>query len=91
MQLKLDTELLRKFLENDPDCSALGGGEYIADLYEAEKPMTLDITLSEKGASVLAAAYLKYDEAQDGWYMDEQISDEKEIERALKDALSQYV
>ncbi|MBQ9409062.1 MAG: hypothetical protein IJU28_06715 [Clostridia bacterium] len=88
MLLNIDTKLLTAFLNTNEDCSALGGGEYIADLYDAPRPLTLDILMQNDKALLLAAASLLYDEEQDGWYMGDQVSDEAEILRALNDAIN---
>ena len=88
MLLRVDVALLKAFLDSDEDSSALGGDEYIADLYDAERPLTLDILLKNGEARLVAAAYLIYDEEQDGWYMGDQVSDENEILEALKAAMT---
>lgn len=87
MRLAISAETLRRFMENDPDCEALSEDEYIADIYDANMPVTLDIKLNKDGAELIAAAALIYDEAQDGWYMGEQIDDIKRVEQVLLRAL----
>ena len=87
MLLKVDAARLRAFLSANEDCSDLGGEEYIADLYDAARPMTLDISLKGGKAELLAAAYLEYDAEQDRWYMGEQVADEDEIGAALDEAI----
>ena len=87
MLLKLDEKLLRAYLETNEDCSALGGDEYIADLYGNPHPVTLDLLLKGGEVRLLAAAYLEYDEEQDGWYMGEQIFSEEEVLPLLKAAI----
>ena len=45
MELKLSTEERKKllaFLESDEDCERLPGNEFVADLYEAETPLTMN-------------------------------------------------
>ena len=73
MLLNVDAKLLRAFMENNEDCSALSENEYIVDLYDTDQPVTLDILLKDSEVQLLAAARLLYDEEMDGWYMGEQI------------------
>ena len=87
MHLDIDEAALTRFLEENEDCSCLSEREFVADLYDAPRPLTLDIARGEKGYELVAAAYLEYDEELDGWYMGERADDEKEILEALKAAL----
>lgn len=87
MRLDISAEALKRFLENDADCEALSEDEYIADIYDADTPVTLDIKFNKDGAELVAAAALEYDETQDGWYMGERIEDIGRVDRALKRAL----
>ncbi len=89
MRPDIDLSALRAFLDGSEDCSPVAPNEYIIDLYDAPRPLTLDVILSDKGVNVTAAALLVYDEEQDGWYMDERIDDETEIFAALKAAIGQ--
>ncbi len=86
MHLDIDEAALTRFLEENEDCSCLAEGEYVADLYDAPRPLTLDIAKGAKGYELVAAAYLEYDEELDGWYMGERADDVKEILEALKSA-----
>ena len=79
MLLNVDAKLLRAFMENNEDCSALSENEYIVDLYDTDQPVTLDILLKDSEVQLLAAARLLYDEEMDGWYMGEQIFSAEEI------------
>ena len=63
MLLDIDVTRLTAFLESDEDCSRLSDTEFIADLYDAPRPLTLDLFVTEKEARLAAAAYLEYDEA----------------------------
>lgn len=86
--IKVDAARLRAYLESDTDSEALTADEFVTDLYDAEKPLTLTIAF-EKGKPVLvAAAYLAYSEELDGWYMTERTENEDEINAALERALS---
>ena len=90
MLLQPDMALLKVFLENSEDCSQLSDDEYIADLYDVDNPLTLDIILTDQGAAIEAAARLIYDSEQDGWYMGEQVEDEAEILAALNLTLAAF-
>ena len=87
MVLNIDIARLKAFLEQNPDCEMIAEGEYVADIYDCEKPLTLNLAFSKDACEVMAAAYLAYDEEQDGWYMTERTEDINEIEAALKSAM----
>lgn len=88
MLLKTDKNLLKAFLDQNGDCEEIAPGEYVADIYDTEKPLTLNLLLTKDGFEVLAAAYLLYDEEQDGWYMGEQTENIDEIDAALSEAMN---
>lgn len=88
MFIDVDVKQLRAFLESDEDCEALSINEYVADLYDGEKPLTLTIAFGDKGAEIIAAAYLLYDSELDGWYMGERTEDSEEILSALRAAIN---
>ncbi len=90
MELALDLKQLKAYLESGEDASALGGDEYIADLYDIPRPLTLDISLAGGKATLLAAAYLLYDEEMDGWYMGDRAQDADEITQALQKAIEAH-
>lgn len=91
MLLKTSKETLKAFLDTCSDCEEIAPGEYVADLYDTDKPMTLDLLFTKDGVQVLAAAYLLYDEEQDGWYMGEQTENVDEIDAALHEAMKANV
>lgn len=88
MLLKTDKNLLKAYLDTDPDCEQIGEGEYVADIYDTEKPLTMNLKLTKDGFEVLAAAYLLYDEEEDGWYMGEQTEDTAAIDAVLAAVIS---
>ena len=90
MLLDIDVTRLTAFLESDEDCSRLSDTEFIADLYDAPRPLTLDLFVTEKEVRLAAAAYLEYDEALDGWYMGELAEDAEEILSALRSAMERH-
>ena len=87
MNFETDIDALKAFLNGDPDCEALSQNEYVADLYDCEKPMTVDLILSDKAVEIVAAAYLEYDEEQDGWYMGERVEDAETVKAAFEAAM----
>ena len=88
MKLNFDAEEVRRFLDACEDAEDLGGGEYTVDLYDAQSPLSLDLTVSGKdGVQVLAALTLLYDEEMDGWYLGDRVEDAEAIAKALRQAM----
>lgn len=87
MLIQISKEKLVAYLNASEDAEALSADEYVADLYDAEPPITMNLRVVENGAEVLAAAELLYDEEQDGWYMGERIEDEARLAAALAEAM----
>ena len=77
---------LKAFLEASEDAEQLSAREYVVDLYDNARPVALDIVFVKGGIGVDGAAELKYDEAEDGWYMGERLEDAEEIRAALAEA-----
>ena len=88
MLLSLPKDELKAFLLAGGDCEALGADEYVADLYDAEKPLTVNLKETEKGFELLAAAEMLFDEEMDGWYMGERVEDAEMVERALRNSMN---
>ena len=89
MKLKLTEEqivALRAFLDRSQDAEQLSAREYVADLYDIEAPMSLDLVFVKGGVAVDGAAELLYDEEQDGWYMGQRLEDAEAVARALREA-----
>ena len=64
---------LRAFLEANADCEAQAENEYVADLYDLEAPMTLDLVFVKGGVRVDGACLLAYDEEMEGYYIGEPV------------------
>ena len=89
MRIKLTSQQeaeLRAFLDASEDAEQLSAREYVADLYDIDRPVSLDLVFGKGGIGVDGAAELKYDEAEDGWYMGERLEDAEEIRAALAEA-----
>jgi len=89
MKLKLAAEeeaSLRAFLERCEDAEKLSEREYVADLYDNETPVSLDLVFVKGGVAVDGAAVLKYDEEQQGWYMGERLETPEAVRGALEEA-----
>ena len=89
MRIKLtqtQEEALRAFLDNCEDAEQLSTREYVVDLYDISQPVSLDLVFVKGGVAVDGAAELKYDAAQDGWYMGERIENAQEVAEALREA-----
>lgn len=77
---------LRAFLDRNEDCEALSDREYVADLYDLETPVSLDLVFCEGGVRVDGACALKYDEAMEGYYLGDALEDEAAVRGALEQA-----
>lgn len=89
MKLKLTEEQLKglkAFLEKCEDAEKLTEKEYVVDLYDLNKPISLDLVFIKSGVVVDGAAELEYDEEMDGWYMGERIDQPEIIVAALVQA-----
>lgn len=89
MKLRLTDEqskALRAFLEGFEDAEALSAREFVADLYDIEKPASLDLVFVRGGVAVDGAAELLYDEEQQGWYMGDRLENPDAVLDALRQA-----
>ena len=77
---------LKAFLEKSDDAEQLSAREYVADLYDIERPISLDLVFVKDGVGVDGAAVLKFDEEQDGWYMGERLDSAEAVLDALVEA-----
>ena len=77
---------LKSFLNTCEDAEQLSAREFVVDLYDNARPVSLDMVFVKGGIGVDGAAELKYDEAQDGWYMGERLEDAEAVLAALKEA-----
>ena len=68
------------------DAEQLSAREYVVDLYDIDRPISLDMVFVKGGIGVDGAAELKYDEEQDGWYMGERLDSADEVLDALAEA-----
>ena len=77
---------LRAFLEANADCEAQAENEYVADLYDLEAPITLDLVFVKGGVRVDGACLLAYDEEMEGYYIGEPVLEMETVRRALMEA-----
>lgn len=87
MKIKLtqeNEEALRAFLEDCEDAEQLSAREYVVDLYDIERPVSLDLVFVRGGVAVDGAAVLKYDEELKGWYMGERLDSPEQVLQALR-------
>ena len=87
MRLKLNEaqlNALRAFLDHFDDAEQLSAREYVVDLYDIARPISLDLVFIKGGVGVDGAAELKFDEEQDGWYMGERLEQPEEGLSALR-------
>lgn len=86
MKIKLnEAELLHlnAFLDQCPDAERLSGREAVLDLYDIERPISLNFVFVKGGIGVDGAAELLYSEEDDGYYMGERIEDAQSVRAAL--------
>lgn len=89
MKLILDAEQLdhlKRFLDDFEDAEQLSEREYVVDLYDIERPLSMDLVFVRGGVAVDGAAELLYDEAQDGWYMGQRQDTAECVLAALREA-----
>lgn len=89
MKLRLsDAELahLNAFLDACPDCERLSSREVVLDLYDNERPVSMNFVFIKGGIGIDGAAELLYSEADDGYYMGERIEDVACVRAALEEA-----
>lgn len=89
MKIKLTEQreaALRDFLANCEDAEQLSTREYVVDLYDIPRPVSLDLVFVKGDVAVDGAAELKYDEEQDGWYMGQRLEDVAEVVACLEQA-----
>lgn len=80
------TAALRAFLEQSEDAEQLSEREFVADLYDIERPVSLDLVFVRGGIAVDGAAELLYDAEQDGWYMGQRLDAPGAVLDALAEA-----
>lgn len=88
MKLKLtEAELLHlnAFLDQCPDAERLSAREAVLDLYDIERPISLNFVFVKGGIGVDGAAELLYSEADDGYYMGERIEDAECLRSLLEE------
>ena len=79
-------DALRAFLKRCEDAEGLSEREYVVDLYDIDRPVSLDLVFVRGGVAVDGAAVLEYDAEQDGWYMGERLEKPEDVLAALEQA-----
>ena len=77
---------LRAYLKRSEDAEGLSEREYVVDLYDIDRPVSLDLVFVRGGVAVDGAAALEYDAEQDGWYMGERLEKPEDVLAALEQA-----
>lgn len=89
MKLRLnDAEIqhLKAFLEKFEDCEKLSEREYVVDLYDNARPVSMNFVFVKGGIGIDGAAELLYSDEEDGFYIGERIEDAAEVRSALEEA-----
>ena len=89
MRLRLkDEELahLKAYLEQCPDGEYLSAREVVLDLYDIERPISINFVFVKGGIGIDGAAKLRYSDEERGYYMGDRIEDTETIRAALIDA-----
>ena len=77
---------LRAFLDASEDCEALSEREYVADLYDLDTPLSLDLVFCKAGVRIDGACLLGYDDEMQGYYIDRPVTVAEDVRRALAEA-----
>lgn len=77
---------LNAFLDSCPDAERLSAREAVLDLYDIDRPISLNFVFVKGGIGVDGAAELKYSEEEQGYYMGERIEDPEAVRTALRAA-----
>ena len=77
---------LRAFLEANADCEAQAENEYVADLYDLDTPLSLDLVFCKEGVRIDGACLLGYDDEMQGYYIDRPVTVAEDVRRALAEA-----
>lgn len=89
MKLRLtDGEIahLNAFLDECPDAERLSVREAVLDLYDIEKPVSMNFVFVKGGIGIDGAAELLYSEEEQGYYMGERIEDPAQVRAAMEEA-----
>ena len=89
MKIRLSEEELKQlnaFLDSCPDAERLSAREAVLDLYDVEKPISLNFVFVKGGIGVDGAAELLYSEEEQGYYMGERIEDPEVLRALLQEA-----
>lgn len=89
MLLNMDSTAVKTFLNGFEDGEMLAEGEYVADFFDGEHPITVNLRFVKNEIEILAAAFLLYDEEQDGWYMGDRIENADVIRDAFERAMGE--
>ena len=81
-----EKKALLAYLEAGEDCEKLSEKEWVMDLYQGEKPISLDLVFNGKSVFADGAEYLKYDEEMDGWYIAGPVETAEEVLDLLRQA-----
>lgn len=74
------------YLEKSSDCEKLSAGEWVADLYDVETPVSLDLVLKKGSVFADGAEYLAYDDASDGFYLAGPVQSAQKVVEILRAA-----
>lgn len=89
MKLKLTAEersFLLSYLAASTDCEKLAEGEWVADLYDVEPPVSLDLVFKKDIVFADGAEYLAYDEESDGYYLAGPVESAERVAEILRAA-----
>lgn len=89
MKLKLSAEerlLLLDYLAASTDCEKLAEGEWVADLYDVETPVSLDLVFKKDSVFADGAEYLAFDEGSNGYYLSGPVETPERVTEILRTA-----
>jgi len=89
VKLKLTAEersFLLGYLAASADCEKLAEGEWVADLYDVEAPVSLDLVFKKDSVFADGAEYLAYDAESDGYYLAGPVESAERVTEILRAA-----
>lgn len=89
MKIRINAEekkALLAYLESNEDCEKLSEHEWVADVYDTETPVSLDLVFKKDSIFADGAEYLGFDEEMDGYYISGPVESAERVVEILRAA-----